>query len=278
MVTKKTTIKKAPVKTAPKKVAAKKAPVKKTVVEKAPKKNVVLSGTSLKVSVYDASGKEVRSIELPSYIFDLPKNDTLVYQVVTAMEANARTPIAHTKTRGEVRGGGKKPWQQKGTGRARHGSIRSPIWRGGGVTFGPRNEKDYSQKINKKMRAKALAIVLSEKFKKGRILFIDTPAFTEPKTKEAKSTLIALSSVKGFEELATRRNNAALIALGEKNVNVKKSFANIGSVSVGESRDLNPTDVLNHRYLVITNPEAALEALTARMAPKSKSEVVSEKK
>lgn len=220
---------------------------------------------AMKAPVYDAAGKEVRTIDLPETVFDVTRNDALVYQVVTAMEANARTPIAHTKTRGEVRGGGKKPWKQKGTGRARHGSRRSPIWRGGGITHGPRNEKDYSQRINKSMRAKALGVVLSQKFRDGEILFVDAPTMDAPKTAEAKTLLTTLGGVSGFDALKDRRNNAALISLGAKNDTLKKSFANMGNVFVDESRNLNPVDVLNYRYLVITNPEEALEGLAARM-------------
>jgi len=219
----------------------------------------------MKVSVYGADGKEVRSIDLPETIFDLTPNNDLVYQVVTSMEGNARTPVAHTKGRGEVRGGGKKPWKQKGTGRARHGSSRSPIWRGGGVTFGPRNEKDYSRAIPKKMRMKALATVLSGKLRDGEILFVDAPEMKVPKTADAKAFLGVISKVEGFEALSNRRNNAVLLALGENNATIKKSFQNMGNVLVEESRNLNPVDILNYQYLVVVNPEAAIEALTKRM-------------
>src|SRR5437870_3990089 len=106
-------------------------------------------------TIYTSEGKKKGVITLPDNVFGVAWNDALMHQVVTSMEANARTPVAHVKTRGEVRGGGKKPWQQKGTGRARHGSIRSPIWKGGGVTHGPLKEKNYSRAIPKKMRAKA---------------------------------------------------------------------------------------------------------------------------
>ena len=233
----------------------------------APKKTSTTKKAVAKLSaaVYDAAGKEMRTLTLPESVFGAPLNTALVHQVVTAMEGNARTNVAHTKDRSEVRGGGRKPWKQKGTGRARHGSRRSPIWTGGGVTFGPRNERDFSRRINKKMRARALASVLSQKLKDGEMLFVDSLEFEAPKTAEAKEKLVGLAKVKGFEDLAVRRNNAALIALGTPTENAKKSFNNMGNVLVQESRNLNPVDVLNFRFLVIANPEATIEALEARM-------------
>src|SRR6185369_11983395 len=108
---------------------------------------------------------------------------------------------------GEVRGGGKKPWQQKGTGRARHGSTRSPIWVGGGVAHGPRKDKNYDRKINKSAKAKAFLTLLSKKFKDGQVLFVESLSFTAPKTKDAKSALVSLSKAKGFEKLSTKRKN-----------------------------------------------------------------------
>jgi large subunit ribosomal protein L4 len=131
--------------------------------------------------VYNKKGKEVSKISLPDKVFSVKWNADLVHQVVTSMQANARTPVAHAKDRGEISGGGKKPWKQKGTGRARHGSTRSPIWVGGGSAHGPRNEKDYSRKINQKMRVKALNTVLSAKLRDGEIIFIDSFDFSAPK-------------------------------------------------------------------------------------------------
>ncbi|MCX6741436.1 MAG: 50S ribosomal protein L4, partial [Candidatus Parcubacteria bacterium] len=108
------------------------------------------------VSLYNQQGKEIDKLELPVEIFGLKINTDLISQALTTQLASSRQSIAHSKDRSEVRGGGKKPWRQKGTGRSRHGSNRSPIWTGGGVTFGPRSEKNFSKKINKKMKRQAL--------------------------------------------------------------------------------------------------------------------------
>jgi len=127
---------------------------------------------NMKVKVYNWEGKEIDTTEVPEKLFGLKWNDDLVHQVATALRANLRRTIADTKDRSEVRGGGKKPWRQKGTGRARHGSSRSPIWVGGGITHGPLSEKNYSQKINKKMKAKAFFTVLSRKLSDGEVVFV----------------------------------------------------------------------------------------------------------
>lgn len=209
--------------------------------------------------VYNQKGQEAGKIKLSESVFGLPWNADLVHQVVVSMMSNSRHPIANTKTRGEVRGGGKKPWQQKGTGRARHGSTRSPIWVGGGVAHGPRSDKNYDRKINKKARSKALYTILSKKLKDGEILFIDSLSFTTPKAKDAKSTLLAFSKVKGFEKFATKPKNVAIIALDKKTPEVMKSFKNFGNVSVEEFRTINPVSVLNHKYIVITNPKESLK-------------------
>ena len=158
----------------------------------------------METKVYNQQGKESGSVKLPESIFGLPwdsKTERLVHQVYVAMAGNQRTPTAHTKNRGEVSGTGKKPWKQKGTGRARHGSRRSPIWVGGGVAHGPRNERDYSRKINKKMKNKALFAVLSRKFKDGEMVFLDNLLFKTPKTKEAKGIVNSLAKVKAISVL-----------------------------------------------------------------------------
>jgi large subunit ribosomal protein L4 len=127
----------------------------------------------MKTAIFDKKGKEVKKVDLPADIFEVGYNADLVHDVMTSMMSNARSNTAHAKDRSDVRGGGIKPWRQKGTGRARHGSSRSPIWRSGGVTHGPTNERNYDKKINKKSAKKALAMVLSKKAKDEEIILIE---------------------------------------------------------------------------------------------------------
>lgn len=214
----------------------------------------------MEAKVYDINAKEKSTISIPESVFGLPWNSDLVHQVATSLNSSKRKAIAHTKTRGEVRGGGKKPWQQKGTGRARHGSTRSPIWVGGGITHGPRNEKNFERKVSKKMKAKAFFTILSRKYKDGEILFIDSISFKEPKTKLAVSLMHNLEGLKGFEKIF-KKNNAALIALGEKNSLVEKAVSNLSNTEVLESRNLHPLALLKYKYLVIENPEVSLKNL-----------------
>lgn len=230
---------------------------------KAPAK--VKKEVSLEAKIFTMDGKENGSLALPAEIFGASWNADLVHQVVIGMQANARHSIAHTKFRSEVSGGGKKPWKQKGTGRARHGSNRSPIWKGGGVTHGPRAEKDYSVKINKKMRLAALKVVLSRKWRDGEIIFVDSLKFVEPKTKDAKAALFAIAKVSGQESLATKRKNAAVIAFATKDAVAEKSLRNIGSLMTEEVRNLNPVDLMNKKYLVIASPADSIQVLNSRL-------------
>lgn len=218
-------------------------------------------------TLYNQKGEKTGTIELPENIFGLPWNADLVHQVVVGMQGNARTPIAHTKDRGEVRGGGKKPWKQKGTGRARVGSSRSPIWRGGGVTHGPRNDKIYAVKINQKVRQKALLVVLSRKMKDGEIIFLDSLEMDAPKATAGKAVLAALG--KHFVGFA-KKKNAALIAIPSAHLATMKSFSNFGNVSVEEVRNLNPISVLSSKYLVLGNAKEAIEAFSKKSVVKAK--------
>lgn len=220
--------------------------------------------------IYNQKGKEAGKITLSDKVFGLPWNADLVHQVVTSMESSARTNVAHTKNRGEVSGGGKKPWQQKGTGRARHGSTRSPLWRHGGVTHGPRNDKDFERKINKKMKAKALYTILSAKYKNGQILFVDELAFTAPKTKVAKETLSSLSKVKGFTDLLSKKKNSAYVALSSKDINTEKSLGNFNNMKVDEIRNISPLDLMKYKYVVISNPEKGLPQISNKIETRNK--------
>lgn len=219
----------------------------------------------MEATVYNQQGKATGKIKLSDEVFGLSWNADLVHEVVRLMNSNARQPIAHAKTRGEVRGGGKKPWQQKGTGRARHGSTRSPIWVGGGTTHGPRNEKSFARKINKKARTKALFTILSKKFKQGEVIFLDNIDIKAPKTSDAKQIITSLSKIKGYEKLSTKPKNVAVITTDKKSSVVEKSFRNFGNISVEEFRNINPVSVLNHSYLIISNPEISLKALDAKI-------------
>src|SRR5882762_5337622 len=140
----------------------------------------------MEAKFYNQKGAEAGTIELPSKVFAAKWRADLVHQVVEGMRSNKRAGTADTKGRGEVRGGGKKPWKQKGTGRSRHGSIRSPIWKGGGVAHGPLAEKNYTRKVNKKMKAKALFTILSQKMREGELVFIDSLSLADKKTKAAQ--------------------------------------------------------------------------------------------
>jgi len=214
--------------------------------------------------IYTTAGKEIGTIELPEAIFGLSWNADLVHQTVYSMLSDARTVYAHTKDRGDVRGGGKKPWRQKGTGRARHGSSRSPIWVGGGIAHGPNGKVNYARKVNKKAKAKALFTILSKKFRDGEVIFVDSIEIAKPKTVDALAVLKGLSKV--AKDILTKKKNSALITLSAKKAAVEKSFANIGNVSVDEMRNINPVDLLNKKYLVIENPEAAVAFLSGKMS------------
>lgn len=195
----------------------------------------------MKISVYNQAGKEAGEMTLPKEIFEVPMNADLVHQVFISHTANQRQVSAHTKNRGEVRGGGRKPWRQKGTGRARHGSTRSPIWVGGGVSGGPRNEKNYEREIPKKMRRKALYMVLSEKVKNNLFLVMDDLAIEKPKTKLISETLKKLPC-----------GNESRLILSTDDKKLFLATRNIAKTGVLEARNLNIVDLLNYKYVVVS--------------------------
>lgn len=228
----------------------------------------------METTIYNQLGKKVGSVKLPEKIFNAPFKSDTVHEVIVSMRSNARSPIAHTKDRSAVRGGGRKPWQQKGLGRARHGSRRSPLWRGGGITFGPSKEKNFERKINKKVKAKVLYMLLSQKLKDGQVLFLDRIDVKSAKTKDAKEILKNLSTISGFKELVTKKRNAAFIYIPEKNLNIQRSFNNFGNISVASVAAMNSIDLVTYKYVIIADPAKALTFLEGKIKnknPKNKS-------
>ena len=196
----------------------------------------------MKIDVYSQKGiKSQNQTILPKEIFGLEMNSDLVHQVVVSQMANRRQGTAHSKIRSEKRGGGKKPWRQKGTGRARHGSIRSPLWRGGGVTFGPRNERNYKKVIPNKMKRKALLMALSAKANDNTLVLLDELKFDTIKTKQTAEMLGKLPCKKG----------SVLIVLPEMNKTVILSSRNVSRVGTMQAKDLNALDVLLFKYLLM---------------------------
>lgn len=216
--------------------------------------------------VYNQKGKEAETIVLPESLFGLPWNADLVHQVITGMQSNKRAGTADTKGRSEVRGGGRKPYQQKGTGRARHGSTRSPIWKGGGVTHGPLAEKNYKKKINTKMKAKALLTLLSAKYKDGKILFVDSINLADTKTKDANEVVKALSAVPTFGHLTYKKKNNVSLYTVQRNDTTRLSFRNLPNITLETVSQMNPLDLANARYIIITDPKETIEILAKKLA------------
>ncbi len=217
----------------------------------------------METSVYTKEGKEARKIAMPVKLFGARKNADLVHQVVVSQTSSARSNIAHTKTRGDVSGGGKKPWQQKGTGRARHGSTRSPIWVGGGVAHGPRNDKNYFRKVNKKMKVAALVNVLSQKVKANEIILVENFALAG-KTRDGMAVIKALSKGTKMTGLVGKKENAGYILFAVKNPLTERALRNIGNISVGETRNLDIVSALKYKYIVFVDPEKSFEILNAK--------------
>lgn len=192
--------------------------------------------------LYNQQAENIGKVELPDSVFSVPSNNDLLHQVVSSQMANKRQVLAHAKGRSEVRGGGKKPWRQKGTGRARHGSIRSPIWKGGGVTFGPTKEVNFKKKIGKKMVRKALSVALSEKAKSGNIVVVDSIELNIPKTKEIAGIL------KLFQN---KMSGSVLIVTPSLDKDLYRAANNIQKVGVAEARNLNPLGILSYKNLMV---------------------------
>ena len=193
-----------------------------------------------KVAVLNMEGKEVDTIELSDSIFGVEINEHLVHMAVLQQLANNRQGTQKAKTRSEVRGGGRKPWRQKGTGHARQGSTRAPQWTGGGMVFAP-VPRDYSFKINKKEKRAALKSALSDKVANGKLVVVDALTFDAPKTKEFAKVMANLNV-----------NDKALVVLNDNNENVVLSARNIPTVKTSLTNTINVYDVVNAKTLVLT--------------------------
>lgn len=207
-----------------------------------------------KVKVYNVKGKETGSKELNDDLFAITPNIALIHQAVETQMANARLPLAHTKERGEVSGGGRKPWRQKGTGRARHGSIRSPLWVGGAVTFGPRKNRNWKKSINKKMKRRALYMCLSDKVMEEKLLLLDKLELAEAKTKNVKDILKSLPIDK-----------KVLIVLDKQNQNLVKATNNLKNIKVILADSLNCVDLLNYPTVLMLEPAVEIIEKTYKL-------------
>ena len=204
----------------------------------------------LLAKVYNQTGKEIRTLELPEEIFAVEVKPTLLHEVVTIARANQRENLSHTKGRSEVRGGGRKPWRQKGTGRARHGSIRSPLWRGGGVTFGPTKDRNYSKQVNNKVKKQALRMVLTNKLANDSIYIVDRLVIKEGKTK----------TLNEFFNKLLGEDKKSLLIMANKNKGIVKASKNLPNIQTLPFNSLNVLDLLKYPNLVITE-KAILQAI-----------------
>jgi large subunit ribosomal protein L4 len=224
------------------------------VKSKKQKTTVKAKASALTADLYNLKNEVVGNIELPADIFSIKKNAALVQQALLAQMANARRPWAHAKDRSEVRGGGRKPWRQKGTGRARHGSTRSPLWVGGGKAHGPISLRDYSQKINKKMKRLAMLSVLSQKLRNNEIKFVDSLNIEQPKTKSLFSvarTMLALDA-------RSKKLDLLMIPVAE-NKNIFRASRNLVKAKAIAPESLNIYDLMNYKNLFID--QSAIPAL-----------------
>jgi large subunit ribosomal protein L4 len=199
----------------------------------------------MKMDVYNIKGEQIGSIELDDKIFNVDLNRDLLHQVMRFLMLQKKFPVSHAKDRSEVSGGGRKPWKQKGTGRARHGSSRSPIWRKGGATFGPLSINNYQVSINKKMKRKALFMVLSEAVRENELKLVDALAFDKISSKEGSKALSVLvpDYVEGKEKV--------MVVVSAKDEVVEKSFRNLEKVVVLRADSLNVEDLLKSSKIIL---------------------------
>ncbi|NUM25012.1 MAG: 50S ribosomal protein L4 [Candidatus Buchananbacteria bacterium] len=228
-----------------------------------------------KVTVYNQNGDKVKELELNPKVFGVAVKPEVIFQAVIAQQANSRQVLADVKSKAEVSGGGRKPWRQKGTGRARHGSIRSPLWRGGGITFGPTSERNFSVKINRKAKQKALLMSLSDKAAHNKIVLVDDLKLEAAKTKKFFAVLqnleLRAKSVKQAKKDAVKKETVAdnkskksklkkvLLILPKKDETVYRAASNVAGLEIIAANSLNIVDVMNSQYLLM--PVAAVEQI-----------------
>jgi len=229
-----------------------------------------------KATVYNQSGQKVKEVELDPKVFNIEINPELVSQAVITLQANSRPNVANSKDRSEVSGGGKKPWRQKGTGRARHGSIRSPLWKGGGVTFGPTKVRNFSKKLNKKANRKAILMSLTDKALAEKIVLVDKFEFSEAKTKKFFEILTNLklrdqkvktteskkdskTSKEKKEKSKKSKVKTILLVLPKKDEKVERAAKNISNLEIIRANSLNVLEILKQEYLLL--PVDSLEVI-----------------
>lgn len=206
------------------------------------------------ITVKNIAGADVKELSLQEFVFAVPSNDTLLHQVYVALTANKRVAIAHTKDRAERSGSGIKPWRQKGTGRARAGATRSPLWRKGGITFGPTKERNFSKNTTAKMRQKAVMIALSEKIRSGKFVVLDALSYDEKRTKLFAATLQTLGVT----------GKSLTLALSGNELSFSLMSRNIPRVEHTLAENLNVVQLLDHEYVILT--EAGVQVLEKRFA------------
>jgi large subunit ribosomal protein L4 len=214
-----------------------------------------------KTDIYNLKNEKVGTVELPEGVFGVTWKAEVVKQALDAQVANRREPWAAVKDRSQVRGGGRKPWRQKGTGRARHGSTRSPIWVGGGKSHGPTPDRDYHVKLNKKVRRAAIAMVLSKKFADGELMVIDAMRMEAPKTKVFAAALRGLLSM-----TKQKKNFDILVVPGTEDMGVSRAGRNLPKSKISNPASLNVYDLLNYKHLVIG--QGAMDAIAKQYATK----------
>lgn len=223
----------------------------------------------MKTVLYNQKAEVIGDVELNSRIFDVKPSMHLLAEAVRVSQSNSRQGTSNTKTRGEVRGGGKKPWKQKGTGRARAGSTRSPIWRHGGVTFGPRANQNWELKINKKAKTKALFMSLSDKVKDGKFIVVDQMVLDQPKTKEFVKLL------SGFKKTVKDLGNKQLFLMPKKDDKLVRVSRNLPFVTPLLASSLNVVEVLKADSVIVLKD--ALSVIEKTYLKSEKRKVQSEK-